>query len=301
MKEQKVCMRDQQKRNKSQIIYRKKKDSSGVVFFNFGNGCVLRLLVALSSMRKVYNGDIVLMLAKDDEWNKKAVKDIEKMRLNIDFQWFDLLKVRRKKKSAIKPHLFSLSPYDKTLMFDGDVLIRKPFDDLFDELDKNGFLITRFVTWTTNKRTMTKRISRMKGLIPEEDLQEALDHKPAINIGILGYKKSVGDKLLKMWEKITEKMAGKFIADEIAIHGACFKYPCSIVSSLYNYSCKLERAPIEDAVIIHYHGNKHARKLMETTKLWWKEAKRLDKKVFEKWIQYDKYALRNRSIFENDL
>lgn len=250
--------------------------------------------MALISTRQHYGGNITLMLANDDEWNQEMLKDINTIGLAVDIQWFNLLYARKKTKSAIKPYLFSISPYDRTIMFDGDILVRKPFDKLFDELDKNGFLVTRFSAWKTNGRTMTKRINRMSEFISKEDLLKALDHNPAINIGVMGYKKGTGDQILKEWGEITQKMSGKFIADEIAVHGVCFKYPCSIVSSLYNYSCKLERAPLEDAVIIHYHGNKHARGERETVKIWWQEAKNLDKDIFEKWIQYDRYALKNR-------
>lgn len=298
MKGQQDYMKERQKRN-NVIIYKKKEEPScGAVFFNYGNSAILRLFVALISMRKVYKGDITLMFPTDDIWYKDLIKDISQMGLNINFEWFELLDVRRKIKSSIKPKLFSLSPYDKTIMFDGDILVKKPFDKLFDELDKNGFLITQFSTWTTHKRTMVKRIKRMSEFLSEEDLSKSLDRQPAINIGVMGYKKGLGDELLNDWEKLTHKMRGKFLGDEIAIQGTFFKHPCSVVPSIYNYSCKLESTPLEDAVIIHYHGHKHARGDRKTSRMWWEEAKTLDKDIFEKWIQYDKYALRNREQFE---
>jgi hypothetical protein len=91
------------------------------MFFNFGNKCVARLLTAIYTLRNVYSGPITLALAKNDEANIKLVEEVKVF--NVDILWFDFEhKVKRNIKSILKPHLFTLSPYDTTLMFDGDLI-----------------------------------------------------------------------------------------------------------------------------------------------------------------------------------
>jgi hypothetical protein len=106
----------------------------GVMFFNFGNKCVARLLTAIYTLKKVYSGPITIALARNDETNIELEKFFNKFKGDkFNILWFDFEnKVKRNLKSVLKPHLFSISPYDTTLLFDGDLIFTKSIDELWE-------------------------------------------------------------------------------------------------------------------------------------------------------------------------
>lgn len=242
-------------------------NKKGVVFFNFGNKCVARLITAIFTLRKVYTGPITLALAKNDKSNEELIKDVKDF--NVDILWFDFeSKVKRNIKSILKPYLFTLSPYDTTLMFDGDLIFTKPIDFLFEKTEEKGFLVTHFSDWFSNGSSMSKRIKRLSKSFNEKQIKAALNHHPAVNIGVLGYNKAKGGKLLRKWTQVTQDVAGIFIADEIAMQGVYFWYDHYLADGFYNYSCHFGK-DFDKAVIIHFHGNKHTNVNRYSSRLWW--------------------------------
>jgi hypothetical protein len=268
----------------------KTKNKRGVVFFNFGNKCIARLLAALYTLRKVYNGPITLALARNDKSNEELIKDVTGF--NVDIMWFDMeSKVKRNVKSILKPNLFLNSPYETTLMFDGDLIFMKPFDELWEKIEEHGFLVTHFSNWYSHGRTMSKRIGILKDVFNEKQMKAALDNHPAVNIGVLGYAKGKGDKLLRKWTQITEQVAGKFIADEIAMQGVYFWYDHYIAEGKYNYSCHFGKN-FKEAVIIHHHGGKSYSLKRFSSRLWWGFIKEMkDSGInIDKWLKHDSDA-----------
>lgn len=274
--------------------------SRGVIFFNFGNKCMARLLVAVHTLRKVYDGPVTMMFAKDDEWNMK-VSDVFKNQYNCDIYWFDLEKtVNRNLKSVLKPTLFELSPYDTTVMFDGDLVFTKPFDELWSWAEDHGFVVTHFMGWLSSGKSMTKRIKNVLGdVFNEKQMTAALDSHPAVNVGVLAHNKEKGRKLLRKWKQVTKQVAGKFIADEIAMQGVYIWYDHFVADETFNYSCHY--GPIlENAKIIHYHGNKHTGLHRQSSRLWWATVKEIiDENNYDirEWLSYDSDC--NRVLREN--
>lgn len=263
----------------------------GCMFFNFGSKCVARLLTAIYTLRNVYNGPIVLALAKNDEANIKLAEEVKIF--NVDILWFDFEhKVKRNIKSILKPHLFTISPYDTTLMFDGDLIFTKPIDDLFTWTEEKGFLVTHFSQWYSNGSSMSKRIKRLSKVFNQTQMDAALNKHPAVNIGVLGYNKQKGGKLLRKWTQVTKDVAGIFIADEIAMQGVYFWYDHYMANGFYNYSCHFGK-DFEKAYIIHYHGNKHSNPNRYSSRLWWgamlqiREKFGRNKPDMQYWIEKD--------------
>ena len=226
-----------------------------IAFYNFGNRCILELLVATYTLRKHYTGKIVWMLAKNDEWNQKVATQVGN--LNVEIMWVDLNLVRRNAKSAVKPFLFDklfTSGYDSAIMCDGDLLFLKPIDELWESLTDKGVLLTQFCNWVTSGHIMSKRINQMKGLISDADLNVLVSNKyPAINIGVMGFTKERGLNQLKRWDMITQKLAGKHIADEVAAH-ALLLGNVKVTSSSFNASAKIGNLKkIEKNHVVHYH------------------------------------------------
>lgn len=240
---------------------------NGCCFFNFGGKCITRLLVSIYTLRKVYDGNITLMLAKNDEHNEKLAKHLNK--LNVDIQWFDLKRLRRGTKSAIKPKLFKESKYDNTLMLDGDLLFLKPIDDLFKHINDSGTVLTHFCGWFNNGRTMARRLDILKECFDDAQMTKVLGKHKSVNIGVMGVSKERGKKFLRKWEEITGKLAGKFIADEIAAHVYIW-YDNYIADGTYNQSCKItDQDTILDNKVIHYHGNKSSNISRRSSRLWY--------------------------------
>jgi hypothetical protein len=228
-----------------------------IAFYNFGNKCILELLVATYTLRKHYRGKIVWMLANNDEWNNRVA--IQSQALDVDIMWVDLNLIKRNAKSAVKPFLFNklfTKGYDSVLMCDGDLLFLKPIDELWEKLEDKGALLTQFCDWNTGGPIMRGRISQMKGLIPDTELKSIINGKlPAVNIGVMGFTKERGLEQLKRWDGLTEKLAGKHIADEVAAH-ALLLGNVAIVPSAFNASAKIGyMGEIENNHVVHYHGS----------------------------------------------
>jgi hypothetical protein len=228
-----------------------------IAFYNFGNKCILELLVATYSLRKHYTGDIVWMLANNDEWNKQVASQVDNLKVTI--KWVDLNLIKRNAKSAVKPFLFDklfTSGYDSVLMCDGDLLFLKPIDELWSKLAEKGVLLTQFCNWVTKGKIMKARIEQMRGLITDADLDVLIKNaKPAVNIGVMGFTKERGLRQLKVWDALTEKLAGKHIADEVAAH-ALLLGNVMIAPPTFNASAKIgDLSHIEDNYIVHYHGS----------------------------------------------
>lgn len=274
--------------------------SRGVVFFNFGNKCLARLFVAVHTLRRVYSGPVTIMLAEKDEYNEEVAPIFEK-EYNCNIQWFDLEKtVKRNLKSVLKPMFFENSPYETTIMFDGDLVFAQPFEEMWDWAEDKGWVVTHFMGWMSNGKSMSKRIENVLGdIFNEKQMNAALSGHPAVNVGVLACNRDKGRKLLRKWKQITTQAAGKFIADEIAMQGVYIWYDHFVADEKFNYSCHYGKL-LNEAKIIHYHGNKHTGLHRESSRLWWAWVQNiLTSKSYdlEKWLQADPDA--NRVLTEN--
>lgn len=227
-----------------------------IAFYNFGNKCILELLVATYTLRKHYNGKIIWCLAKGDASNEQLAKQVSG--LHVDIVWSDFAKMKRNTKSAVKPSLFKQLfdiGYDSVIMCDGDLLFLQPIDDLWAPLEENGCVLTNFCGWKTNGKIMRARINNLQGILSEEQINKMCNGYPSVNIGVMGFTKEKGRKALRKWTEITEKLAGKHIADEIAAHVIKPWYDCYIAGSEFNASAKLgDMETIEKNKVVHYHG-----------------------------------------------
>lgn len=267
-------------------------NTRGVMFFNFGDKCVARLLTAIYTLQKVYSGPITVALAKKDNTNVLLERIFNN--INVDVLWFDFdQSVKRNIKSSLKPYLFSISPYDTTLMFDGDLIFTKPINELWEKIEEKGFLVTHFSNWYSHGNSMKKRVLKLSKVLNQEQINAALNKHPAVNIGVLGYNKKNGGKLLRKWANVTKQVAGMFIADEIAMQGVYFWYDHFLADGKYNYSCHFGR-DFDKAHIIHYHGNKHTNIKRYSSRLWWGAVKTAIEELpilqLETWLLSDPQA-----------
>ena len=247
----------------------------GITFFNFGGSCVARLLVALHSLRKHYQGPVTVFLAEGDRFNIRARDDIAQF---AEIQWFDLdALAKRNMKCVIKPALFEMSPYDTTLMMDGDMLFQADPSELFGPLESNGFLLTKFSTWNTDGPKMSARIEKFQGAFTGAEWRKisskdpVAGKMPAVNIGVMGFSKGHPSYAgtLARWKELTLQVAGAHMADE---HAAQVLYPLVsrvLVGAEWNQSCVYPSdKDYSRAKVIHYHGHKESEPTRGSSRRW---------------------------------
>jgi hypothetical protein len=173
----------------------------GCVFFDFGTRCALQLLVSIHSLRKYYDGPITVFLAPDEHSN--ALKqDIERFGATVS-------RMDNLSKSYDRHRIFIESPYATTLSFDSDIIFRGPVDALWEPLEQEGVLVTRFyappygVDGKARSHGFASRIqllSNAKALLEpatfERALKRMVDERIDINVGVLGVSRPKGDMLL---------------------------------------------------------------------------------------------------------
>ena len=225
-------------------------ETKGILLFNKGEKCIVRAIVALYSIRQQWDGDITFFLEEPyphefDEVCKYFNVNVVHCNPNNNVK----VLVR-------KTELFVNSPYDRTLWIDSDTIVVGKIDEMFDYLDDCDIAIPHFAGWMSNGGTISKRIKKYKGIAEDRYLDEALNPHPAINTGIVAYRKNL--PFMKDWIKLAQKGDGKmFIPDEVAFQVLYPSYQgIKIVPQKFNVSVRFGEN-IEDKRIIHYHGQKH--------------------------------------------
>lgn len=250
--------------------------TTGICFFNFGGSCVTRLLVALHTLRQHYKGEITVFLAKEDRFCDAIVEDIHEFDAGV--LRFDLESIaRRNLKCCIKPQLFKESPYDHTLMCDGDLVFRADPSELFAPLEDKGLLVTKFSTWHTDGSRMRRRIARFQEHVAADTWRIAASEDPtygkiaAINIGVLGWSKDKIQSIPVMtrWTDLTLKTAGSHMADEHAMQVIYPRYAHHLAGPEWNESCQHPaNHDFSQAKILHFHGNKESEPDRISSRYW---------------------------------
>ena len=228
--------------------------SNGVVYLNAGTKCLPRLLVSVYSLRKNYSGEIsIVSIGEESHEICKKICDMfvcqlieVKQEHNFKhYYWYE------------KARINSYSKYDNTIFIDSDTLILKPFDELFTEIEKNDFIVPQFSDWSVKKGIIQKRLSAWKQV--DEDLfnKTITSGMSSVNVGVFGFNKK--SDLMNNWFNFTIKKKDAVLPEESTCHLLLNRYKGKIIDSKYNYSCKHEKKPVGDSVIIHYHGRKHCR------------------------------------------
>ena len=276
-------------------------NKTGVLFFNFGAKCAIRLFIAMYTLRKYYSGNAVLLLQKDEEYTN-AIKEKAKQ-IGIDVELMDLDRICDKNfKSVLAPKVLKISPYEASVQIDADTSFRHSPQQILDWCYDYGVLVSHFSNWMSSGHIMSKRIRGFADVISPEDLAMSLNRKPAVNCGVVGYRHGIADDFQKEWDDLTNKTAGRFIAEEIACQCVFWKHTHYLAPPEWNVS--VVWGNLETAKIIHYHGHKHTSLDRRNSRYWWAEVGWaiedgiLDFEEVKFWSQFDKNA--KRVIEEKD-
>lgn len=287
-------------------------ETKGVIMFNRGDRMLVRALVAVHSLRKFYTGNITFYVQNPCSCMEEFIKSLEILGCNV----VKLEDKNEYKTLVMKNSLFENLPYDYTLWIDSDTVTVNKIDKMFEYLEENNadICLTHFCGWVSTGPSISKRINRFKGLAEERHLAEALKENPAINTGILSFKKS--DKLTEFLKYQTNlsnlgSKKGIFIPDETSMQ---LLYPsikewglkCFIAPPEYNVSPIHDHEKSKNPVVYHFHGDKHVLD-EKSCEIWKKEFKEMCESNIANINYFLKYADKrlkaylNKGEVKNDL
>lgn len=233
----------------------------GCVFFNFGSVYALRLLVAIFSLRRHYKGPVTVFL-KPDAANMALRDDLAALGI-------ETVMLPRLSKSFDRHRIFLESPYESTLSFDSDIIFRSPIDALWEPLEKQGVLLTRFyappygVDGSAEKPGFGNRIALLNGVrdIVGEELhakavRRMLQERIDINIGVMGISRTQGSAFLADYAEHLERGHERrpSLLDEMLVVALAGRHPHALVAEAWNCPADefFRRTNLAEARVIHY-------------------------------------------------
>lgn len=231
-------------------------ESRGIIMFNRGEQCIIRAMVCLYTLRKYWDGPVTFYLETP---YPKEFDDACKY-FNVDIIHNE--EKHEYKTLVRKTDMFANPPYDRTLWIDADMVILGKLDEMFDYLDDADVSIPHFCKWISSGNKIAARIKRFNGLIDDKYIKTALNKHPAVNTGILSFKKSEKwTKFVQDWVALAHKGGKIFISDEVAfqiLYPSASEWGLKVHISPPNFNVSvLYGNEIEDKRVIHYHGRKH--------------------------------------------
>jgi len=223
--------------------------NNGIIMFNKNEKVTVRALVSLYTIRQYYDGPITFFIETSPDGFKESVEyfgcNIVELEENKDI-----------KTLTRKTQIFSNTPYDNTLWLDSDTILLGKIDEMFEYLENYDVAIPHFSNWWSDGPIIKRRINNFKDHVSEEILNKALEHKPAVNTGVVAYRKN--SQFLTDWINLTIKSDGLcFISDEVAFQVLYPSYPGIYIAPMkFNTSARFGN-DVEDKRIVHMHGSKH--------------------------------------------
>lgn len=230
----------------------------GVVYYNRGEKCLIRLAVSLYTLRRSGYAGAVCIIHEGDlpDWFADFAHGHQAT--------FSRIPAAQEVRWALvqKASLWRYTPYHTSLYIDADTVVMRDPSELFPIIESKGFAVTRFCDWTTNGgKIVAGRIRSWRKLIPQEQVEAALAYGPAVNTGVFGW--TAGHSILPEWETLTrrgdelgeaEGPMGRII-DETACQVLCHMHPVTIIGDEWNHS--VNHSTGRKIHILHCHGGKH--------------------------------------------
>ena len=224
----------------------------GIIYYNAGRSCIVRLAVSVFTLRNVYDGPVTIISEKG-EGHKNCVKVAKAF--NTDIKEVVMPDKKKNQTMLNRTLLHTVTPYDITLNIDGDTVIRRDPSRLFNLASEFEFVVCAFCNWTSKSKKIRRRLKEWNEWYPKE-VEESAELGDALNCGVYAWK--TGAKWMQDWYKLAKVNRRTFIPDEKCCQLMIYKYPHYIADQRYNTSCA--HAEINDSThIIHYHGKKHCR------------------------------------------
>jgi hypothetical protein len=225
---------------------------NGVIYYNTGTVCLVRLLVSICSLRKFYAGPISILSwgdASHEICDRIATATDSKV-IRVDF---DMVSCKYPKYMA-KTKLQEFTPYDNTLYLDSDTLVVGPVDELFNLIDQHHMLVTSIKRWTTRDVRISKRINTWAYLYPDL-IEPALNFGHVINCGVYGFRRDAS--ILNEWYKTAAAKDDSINPDEVSLQLLLPHHKHIVVDNRFNFITKRGDVNDPDIRILHYQARKH--------------------------------------------
>jgi len=226
--------------------------SRGIIYYNKGTKCRVRLLTSLYSLRRHYAGPVAVLHEQDDgaeEWFRTEAARFDAA----------LVALPESPDSALtrKAQLWRWTPFDTTLFLDADTIVLTDPSPLFEAIERGTFMTYHFSGWRTDGGKIAKRIRAWEPAAGPQWVADAIALGPAVNTGIHGYTRDA--EILPEWERLTRagwaKNCTRRLVDELACQVLLPQFRHEIVGPEWGASVRF--GDISQAKIIHYHGSKH--------------------------------------------
>jgi len=226
----------------------------GVIYYNCGTSCAVRLLVSLASLRKHYAGPVTLLSEGAD--SHQLCEKIGKALGARVVRWKSGVKPGKNMPFLAKTRLHLGTPYQTTVALDSDTLVVGPIDQLFVMAERGVFCVAQLGSWRTEGRIIQSRLRKWSNILPE-DLEAAIRFGPAINTGVMAFCKDAS--IFTEWYGVAEQGRDHFIPDEVSCQMMLHRHKHRILDGRWNRSCRHDDPDRPETRIIHYHGRKHCR------------------------------------------
>lgn len=226
----------------------------GVIYYNYGTRCAVRLLVSLYSLRQHYRGPVTIL--SEGEESHRVCRAIAAACGAEVKEWNCEVPEGEHRVYLAKTRYHEGTPYETTVALDSDTLVVGPIDELFGLAESGGFCVSQLGNWQSRGHTISARIRGWASWLPR-DIEPALSFGPAINCGVVAFRKDA--EIFRDWLRLALPGRANFIPDESCCQVILHRYPHKILGSEWNCSCKHANPADPATRIIHYHGGKHCR------------------------------------------
>jgi len=243
---------------------------NGILYFNTGRSCLIRLIVSLYTLRQHYKGVAALIYTdKIEPEYSSIIKEF-----NLELIKGEEASIGKNKTLLEKCLLYKKTPFENSIFLDADTIVFSDPSELFDLAFTNEFVVTRFSNWLV-RGLIAERVLAWKEIFPEQVKIILEKEGPAFNTGVFAFNKQ--SKFCKEWYKFALQGRTTYIPDEISCQMFLLHYPHIIVEDSFNASCKYPN-PSGVIKIMHFHGKKHCRfneqgKPINNSDLWLKYLK----------------------------
>lgn len=245
--------------------------SEGVLFYNWGTGCVPRLLVALYTCRQFYRGPATLMVLHGDPHLQEYRDDVVAM--GYDVRYFEAPVTKEELKVSAKYFVFQASPYDFSVIYENDFLFTGDISPVFDLCRHTGFGVTPY----HGIRGATNGVRACIATMPDFEALKHLDKPEAFvtNNGLVclrrdhQFARDWGDNM-KAWAKWT---TSEEIIMNIWVNQRYEEQNSSwtLIPETFNIGLRYGRQEdVDRARALHYLGGRHVigSRKNEAIKVW---------------------------------
>lgn len=226
----------------------------GVIYYNTGTSCAVRLLVSIASLRRYYAGPVTI-LSEGEESDVLCARIGEALKVEV-LPWNCGVEPCKNRAYLAKTRYHEGTPYDTTIALDSDTLVVGAVEGLFDHAEEASFCVTQLGAWRSDGKIIGGRLRQWSAHLPE-DVNVAIGYGPAINCGVVAFTKDA--PIYTDWHSYAVMGRDFFIPDEVSCQLILHRYPHRILDGKWNRSCKHDDPSLPDTRIIHYHGRKHCR------------------------------------------